>query len=236
MTVGDRPPDLLLVAHGTRSAHGTETTRALAEAVAAQRPDVRVRLCFLDVGDPTLDAALAQTQVRTVLLPALLSTGYHVLTDIPGALAGRPDVRVARHLGPDPLLATALADRLAEAGGPADASTLLVAAGSSRSEAATELAEAAKLLSSRLGVPVATATLADDVAAVLAAQQPPVRVATYLLSAGRFYDQLRDAVHASAARDVTTVSAPIGAHPALVELVWARYDQTEDENGQRVGD
>jgi sirohydrochlorin ferrochelatase len=61
-------------------------------------------------------------------------------------------------------------------------------------------------------------------------------VATYLLSAGRFYDQLRDAANASAARGATTVSAPIGGHPALVELVWARYDQTEDENGQRARD
>jgi sirohydrochlorin ferrochelatase len=230
------PADLLLVAHGTHSAQGSATIHALAREVAAQRTDVRVRLCFLDVGEPSLVAALARTQVGTVLVPALLSTGYHVLSDIPGALAGRPDVRLARHLGPDPLLATALADRLAEAGGPPAATTLLVAAGSSRPEAATELARAASLLSARLGVAVGTATLAEDLASVLAAQQAPVRVATYLLSAGRFYDQLRDAANASAARGATTVSAPIGGHPALVELVWARYDQTEDENGQRARD
>ena len=63
------------------------------------------------------------------MVPLLLSTGYHLTADIRGAAraAGAP---VADPLGPDPRLAEALADRLAEAGRPAGTPTVLAAAGS----------------------------------------------------------------------------------------------------------
>src|SRR5438132_276944 len=81
-------------------------------------------------------AALDATPGPTVVVPLLLSTGYHVLTDIPGIVSGRADVRVARHLGPDPRIADMLAERLADARRGTPASTVLVGAGSSRPEAA----------------------------------------------------------------------------------------------------
>src|SRR4051812_42119016 len=93
-------PRLLAVAHGTASPAGARTTTRLVDAVRAARPDVAVQLCFLDVVDPRLPAALAGLGDATaVVVPVLLSTGYHVRADIPAAVADHPSVRVARHLG-----------------------------------------------------------------------------------------------------------------------------------------
>jgi sirohydrochlorin ferrochelatase len=216
-------PRLLLVAHGTRSATGLRTTEELTAAVRAARPGLRVDLCYLDVAAPSLADALAEPGAA-VLVPALLSTGYHVQTDIPAAVAGRDDVRVSRHLGPHPLLTTALVERLREAraarpDAPQAATTVLVATGSSRPEAATEIAEAAQLLAAELGRTVRTHTLAEDLVAAFAAAAQPVEVATYLLAEGQFVDTIR----AAAAGGV--VADPLGVHPSVVRLILARYDE-----------
>lgn len=209
---------LLAVAHGTASAAGSATTARLIEAVRAARPDVPVDLCFLDVAGPRLpDTLAARGDAPAVVVPVLLSTGYHVQSDIPAAVAPYPQVRVARHLGPHPLLVDALVDRLGRT--ELDGSILLVGAGSSRSEAAAELAETGRLLGERLGRPVSVHTMADDLAAVFAAAGRPLQVATYLLAEGQFVTTLR-----AAADGLGTVAPPLGVHPALVELVWARYD------------
>jgi sirohydrochlorin ferrochelatase len=208
-------PRLLVVAHGTASPAGSATTARLVDAIRGARPGVTVDLCFLDVVSPRLPEALDERP--TVAVPLLLSTGYHVLVDIPSEVAAYPHVRVARHLGPHPLLTDALLDRLGPV--PPGTSVPLVGAGSSRSEAAAELAEAGRLLSTRLDRPVQVLTLADDLRGAFAALPAPVRVATYLLTEGRFVTTLTDA-----AEGLATVAAPIGVHPALVRLVWERYD------------
>jgi sirohydrochlorin ferrochelatase len=219
----DGHPRLLVTAHGTESVAGSATTTALVAAIAAAAPDVPVELCFLDVVVPSLTQALDAADGPTVVVPLLLSTGYHVQTDIPAIADGRPRVRVARHLGPDPLVVSALVDRLripADADVDADArvSTVLVGVGSSRPEARPELDTARKRLVARLASPVQAMTLFEDVAATLVQLPPPVRVASYLLAEGRFHDRLLAAADGRA-----DVSPPIGAHPRLVELVLARY-------------
>jgi sirohydrochlorin ferrochelatase len=208
-------PRLLIAAHGTESATGSATTAALVEAVATAAPDLPVGLCFLDVVGPSLADALDVTDTPTVIVPLLLTTGYHVQTDIPAVVGDRPNVRVAAHLGPDPLIISALVDRL---GTSTAASTVLVGVGSSRPEARPELEAAGRLLGARLNRPVVAMTLFEDVRATLRAQPQPVEVATYLLAEGEFYTRLR-----AAADGVATVASPLGAHPDLVRLVLARY-------------
>jgi sirohydrochlorin ferrochelatase len=216
-------PALLVAAHGTKSPAGSATTASLVAAIAAARPDVDVSVCFLDVAAPSLSDALRIRPDPTVVVPLLLSSGYHVLTDIPAVVAGHPLVRVARHLGPDPLIIDALIDRLAAARAAARAvTTVLVGAGSSNPAAAGEVATAAGRLAERLGRAVAVLTLSDDLPAALAAAPAPVEVATYLLAEGQFVDTLRTAAAAVAG---AIVADPIGAHPALVALVLARYDE-----------
>jgi sirohydrochlorin ferrochelatase len=208
-------PRLLVVAHGTASEAGVANTAQVIDAVRVARPDITVDVCFLDVAAPRLADALDDRP--TVVVPLLLSTGYHVQTDIPAIVDGRAHVRVARHLGPHQLLTDALVDRLGDV--PAEADVALVGAGSSRHEAAVELAEAGRLLAARLARPVRVLTLADELRDELS--PGPVRVATYLLAEGRFVSTLRAALDG-----IGTAAPPIGVHPALVQLVWARYDET----------
>jgi sirohydrochlorin ferrochelatase len=200
---------LLIAAHGTRSEAGHQTISDLVEAVRAARPDIRVEVGYLDVLTPTFPDALAGLDGPVVVVPGLLSVGYHVTHDIPAAVGSRSDVRVTRHLGPSPLLTRALAARLREAG--SSGAVTLVATGSSDPLAASETDQAAWLLSHALRRPVTARALTDD---------SPIDgdAAAYLLAEGVFYDK---------ATRLTTgvISRPLGVHPAVVELIWQRYDE-----------
>ncbi|WP_414170848.1 sirohydrochlorin chelatase [Streptoverticillium reticulum] len=218
---------LLAVVHGTQDPQGTATTAELLRRVARLRPDVPVRLASVD----TVREALAGLGGDVVLVPLLLGAGYHVRTDIPRAVAAAPwaRVRVCPPLGPHPLLAVALEDRLAEAGASCGgASAVVLAAAGSTDPAANAAARTtARLLSIRLGRPVAAAFLhggataapspAAAVASFRAAGHAGVAVARYLLAPGWFARRAADAGGCA-------TSAPLGAHEAVAQLVWERYD------------
>jgi sirohydrochlorin ferrochelatase len=214
-------PRLIAAAHGTRSAAGLAMLAELADLLRAARPKCDVDLCYLDVVAPSLRSALDGRPGPSVVVPMLLSTGYHVTQDIPTVTSGRQEVRVADRLGPHPLLTSALVDRLTAARGVAADQIALVASGSSHPGAAVDLARAAGDLAERLQRTVTPVTLDADPARRIAAlsRNGTVAVATYLLAEGLFADQIR------AAAPRLPVGAPIGAHPAVVELVWRRYDE-----------
>jgi sirohydrochlorin ferrochelatase len=218
---------LLVAAHGTRSEAGTTTIRCLAAAVRAQRPSLRVELGFLDVGQPSVREVLTGDLGPVVVVPALLSSGYHVLTDIPQLVAGQPATRVARHLGPHRLLSDAISDRLSEArAGRAPADTIaLVGTGSSHPDGAADLVAAAADLAQRTSrrvhaLSLGAADLADQLVRLVAAA--PVEVAAYLLAEGTFFDHLHGTAQSAG---VGVVSPVIGAHPAVAALVLQRFDE-----------
>jgi sirohydrochlorin ferrochelatase len=225
-------PTLLAVAHGTREAEGVATTEALVARVRALRPELRVERCFLDLVAPSLPEALAGLRGEVVLVPLLLGAGYHVRVDIPAALAEAPHLRarVARALGPDPLLAEALTDRLGEAGWRTRSrpgALVLAAAGSTDPAANADTVAMAALLRDRLpgGSAVVPAYLcaagptpAEAVAALRAQGHERVAVAEYLLGPGFF-------ARRAARSGACVTSAPLGAHDALARLVTLRYDE-----------
>ncbi|HEX2298581.1 MAG TPA: CbiX/SirB N-terminal domain-containing protein, partial [Pseudonocardiaceae bacterium] len=114
-------PTLVAVAHGSRDPRSAATVAALMDRVRALRPDLDVRLAFLDLCAPRLEAVLA-TVSHAVVVPLLLSRAFHAEVDVPAAVAQavatRPDldVAVADVLGPDPRLEVAALRRLAAAG------------------------------------------------------------------------------------------------------------------------
>jgi sirohydrochlorin ferrochelatase len=237
-------PVLLAVAHGTRDPTGLAEIRRLVEKVRQARPDLEVRLCWLELAEPLLTDALAGCSGPVVVVPLLLSTGYHIKTDIAGAVAGRPRTAVAAQLGPDARIAAALLGRLRETGTPpaanppdgaggspqADnpsretgepppAGIALFGAGSSDPEAAENLAVAADQLKQLAGSPVHPRFLTDpnwrdDL-------PPDVTAASYLLAPGFFADRL--AGYARTELGLNRAAAPLGAHPAVVEVVLDRY-------------
>ncbi|MFC5720503.1 CbiX/SirB N-terminal domain-containing protein [Streptomyces gamaensis] len=105
------------MAHGTRDPDGMAAVHALCARVSALRPGLPVRLGCVSSARPSLTEALAGVSGEVVVVPLLLAPGHHVRVDIPHALSQAPWVRarVAPALGPDPLLAEALTDRLTEA-------------------------------------------------------------------------------------------------------------------------
>lgn len=78
------PPALVLVAHGSRDPRALATVRTLMERVREQRPGLAVHLGHIELNEPLLPDTLAALGDReAVLVPLLLSRGYHVKQDIP---------------------------------------------------------------------------------------------------------------------------------------------------------
>jgi sirohydrochlorin ferrochelatase len=215
-------PALLAVAHGSRNPAAAEVIRGLARQVRRLAPILDVRVAFIGHAEPSLPAELDAAGTDAVVVPLLLSSGYHLTADITGA-ATSIGARVAGPLGPDELLLTALTARLAEAAVPDGTPVVLAAAGSSDPAALTDVSKQADLLAGRLGVAVTAAfasaarpTVAEAVAELRERTGKPVAVASYLLAPGQFQDQLADS-------GADWVTAPLGGSPALAALVIERY-------------
>ncbi len=211
-------PALVAVAHGSAHPGATATVAALAREVTRLAPVIDIRVAYVQHARPSLPEALAGAGRDAVIVPLLLSAGYHLTNDI--ATAGRS---VAAPLGPDHLLVTALVRRLAEAGVPAGTPVVLAAAGSSDPAATTQVQAQADLLAAELDVQVLTAfaaagrpTVPDAVADLRDRTSGPVAVASYLLAPGHFHDQL-----ASSGAD--WITRPLGADPAVAALIIDRY-------------
>ena len=212
----DRP--LVLAVHGTRSALGTRVSMELAEAVA-QTSGADVRLGWVDIHTPTLTDTLRELG-EAIVVPAFLTAGYHVTSDIPAAIAAAGGRATATPLvGADVL--PAVLDRLDAVG---DFDALVVAgAGSLRPRAVAEVQAVTRTLSRTVGRPAlagfvtaSSPTVPDAVATLRAAGHDRIAIASYLLAPGRFSEQLEDA-------GADAVSEPIGVHPLLVELIVSRW-------------
>lgn len=84
-------PALVAVAHGSRDPRALRTVTALLDLVRELRPGLDVRLGHIEIDEPALPATLAELGAgRAVLVPLLLSRGYHVKQDIPAAVADAP--------------------------------------------------------------------------------------------------------------------------------------------------
>jgi sirohydrochlorin ferrochelatase len=206
---GRRPPVLLAVAHGTRSAAGQAQIRDLVDRVACRRPDLDVRLAYVDVQEPRVGAAIQG--LDAVVVPLLLSAGYHVRVDIAEAVAANNAVAAAP-LGPDPVLTRSLRQGIHGA----DA-VVLAAAGSSDPAWRADIAAVAAGLGAHVAYATGTERRVPDVVAELRRQGARrITIAAYLLAEGLFYRSL----HRAGADHVTP---PLCADPAVADLVLARY-------------
>ena len=223
-------PVLVACAHGTRNPTGRRLIAELALAARALRPGLRTTAAFVDVQPPTVVdvvRALADDGTPAVVVPLLLSGGYHVHVDIAGAVAAHPGAVAARPLGPDPRLAAVLGDRLrAASADPRDPLTavVLAAAGSSDPRSVADVESTADLLQRDWAGPVTTGygsaaqpTVTDAVTAARRAGAEQVVVASYLLAPGHFHDKL-----AGAGADLVT--APLLPDERIAAVLLDRYD------------
>lgn len=221
---------LVVVAHGTRDPRGQHVTAELAQRVRTLT-NLPVHLAFVDVQEPRLDTVL-QSTANSVVVPLLLSTGYHVRIDIPRAVASTSrSALLAPPLGPDGTLVDILDERLRSAGAASGDTVVLAAAGSSDPRAAIDVEQVARRLGDRRGVVAEVGytggqrpSVEEAVATARGAGARRLAVATYLVAPGLFLDRI-----ARAGADV--VSDPLGAHPRLAELVVRRCRRALDRSG-----
>ncbi|MFJ2837065.1 sirohydrochlorin chelatase [Nocardia sp. NPDC087230] len=236
---GGSEPALILVAHGSRDPRSAANAAAVRDLVAAQRPDLTVRLAFLDLNAPSVDqvvdgvAALGFT--RAIVVPMLLGSAFHARVDLPGLLytarRRHPLLRLdqADVLGPDPRLLDALRDRIMAAIPEDTAGRIgiaVAAVGSTRPGANERTADVAARIARRTG-------LLTEIC--FATSEPTVRgatdrlrdrgaehvvVAPWFLAPGLLTDRLRTAAPES------THAPTLGTHPSLAAVVWDRYDVT----------
>ncbi|WP_406047927.1 sirohydrochlorin chelatase [Kribbella sp. NBC_00889] len=218
--------DLVAVAHGTADPRGIRVVHELVRMMARQRPGVPMSLGFVDVDVPALPSLVRRVVAdsnQAVVVPLLLSSGYHVYVDVAAEVDRYPRrVRAAAALGPDPVLADILADRLGDLSRVDH--VVLAAAGSSDPRALQDCSSAASLLSTRIDRPVDVAYISGTAApltTVLSRTPGRTAIATYLLAPG-FFETL---IHRRAPGH--RISPPLGADPRLAALALRRYDEVQ---------
>ena len=232
-------PVLIGCAHGTRDRAGRDVVRAIMMRVRSTMPGTVVREAYVDVQEPEVGDVVRETAgpvevLRTretedapeaVVVPLLLSTGFHVGHDIEAAIAGHRAVS-AGPLGPDPRLAAVMADRLREAGLAEDDAVVMAVAGTRNRAGQAMAREMLPLLSAELGrevsigfIAAAQPSVADAVTAARAGLPAGgrVAVANYLLAPGHFQKALADC-------GADIVAEPLGDHPLIAEIVADRYE------------
>lgn len=233
MTAGSPAPTRALVvcAHGTDNAAGQQVVRSIVAQVAALRPDLAVREAYVDVQSPRLPEVvngLAAQHDSVTIVPVLLSSGFHTEVDVAAACAAHPNARSAPALGPHPVLAQVLGERLEQAGAGSHDPVVLAVAGSSRDAGARDAELMRRQLAQVRPGPVTLAYLSarepsvPDAVASTRAAHPGARVAvaTYLIGPGFFHDRLL-------AAGADLVADPLGDDPRLARLVLARFEAVD---------
>ncbi|WP_292835688.1 CbiX/SirB N-terminal domain-containing protein [Microbacterium sp.] len=226
---------LIACSHGTRFADGRAVVSALVAEVVRLLPGTRVLPAFVDVEEPAVADVVADVPVdqRAIIVPLLLSRGFHTSVDIARAAAPYPHVRAALPLGPHPLLADVLISRLAELEGEPLRGThvVLAASGSANPVAVTDVEALAETVRERLPWPLTvgyaagvTPHIADAVAAARAAGAERVIAASYVLAPGHFASLV-------AASGADAVSAPLAltpdgrAEPRVARVIVDRFHE-----------
>lgn len=238
-------PVLIGCSHGTANAGGQAVVAGILDDVRQRRPELDVRAAYVDVQLPevadVVAAALADRDAITagqgphgraddvlstpqaVVVPLLLSPGFHTYVDIASAVDHRR-ASATQTLGPDPRLADVLVERLRAAGAHPEDTVVLAAAGSSDPRALVVVQDMHALLVERwlghvvIGYgAVAQPSVPDMVAQARAAGAKRVVIASYLLAPGFFHDRLLEA-------GADIVTEPLGPDHRLAAIVLDRYD------------
>lgn len=222
---------LVTAPHGTSDPAGQRAVAALVAAVAERASDVDVREAFVDVQAPDVPTVLDGIPTDpVVVVPLLLSAGYHVRVDLARAASAavNPSVVVAAALGPDPRLVSLLERKLADIPLDDDDTLVLAAAGSSDVRAVDDCRAIADALAERIARPVE--------AAFISAAQPELKsaiaqareggtgrviVLSYLLAPGYFADLAAAAGGDLTAPPLLSADEPVPAE--LVDIVLERH-------------
>jgi sirohydrochlorin ferrochelatase len=218
---------VILLGHGSPDLRGATGLRRLAASVAERLDGVRVEPAFLDHNIPDLSDVCAwlveDGHPHAVVVPAFLSTAFHVRSDVPAAAAAAQQetgiaLTTSEVLGPDPSLLAGIERSL-----PTDRPVVLAAAGTSDEQAQAAIERLAGHWSAVRGTEVSVgyaSIAAPDVVTAIedlrtrTGREPAV--ASYVLFDGVLPDRIRKAA------GVLACSPPLGDLPETVDLVISR--------------
>jgi sirohydrochlorin ferrochelatase len=239
------PPALMLVAHGSRDRRAAEVVARLTAGCTRALHAVPVLASYLDHTDPAPADALISLADRgyedVVAVPLLFAAAFHARVDLPRAIAAATTARPALRVGsahalipsadriPASLL-TALDDALGHGLPDRPDALVLAAAGTSDPAARRTIGAAAHRWGIHHGLPVrvgwASAAAPDPGTAVRELRRRGYRrvaVGSLFLAPGLLTARARDRARAAGA---WAVAPPVGAHPALVDVLVQRYRET----------
>lgn len=188
---------VIAVAHGTDSKDGRATIDSIRRSLAQQLEadfagEFEVHEAYVDVQEPSLDAVVAEfaSEDEVIMVPLLLSTGYHTQVDMKKAADASPvrDVRIARALGPSAELAKLQRTRLEEAGWDGYGQIVMAAAGSSRPDGREAVELQSEIFSTLVSqyVPHGFVASIDPKIADVSREYSANFVSTYLMGRGFF--------------------------------------------------
>jgi sirohydrochlorin cobaltochelatase len=234
---------LLLVAHGSASAAGTEEAIAVGEQVATAHPELAVELGFLELADPPagkmLDRLVERGCTRIVVQPLILLAAGHGKSDVPAvALEGRdrhPDVEIVfgSPLGVVPELLAAGASNLEQAGAKG-LPLLVIARGTSDPDANAEAMRAARLLAEWTGADsvdvgftgMTWPTVPEALERMRRLGHERFGLFFWFLCTGKLVERARDQVAASGLDAVD--AGYFGPNPAIVSVIDQRRREALD--------
>lgn len=221
-------PALIACSHGTHDPLGREVVHTIVEELTALLPSVHIVQAFVDVEEPDIDTVVRLETQRgpAVVVPLLLSRGFHTETDIARAVGSVAGTRQTAPLGTHPLIAELLAARLEESlpeGWMPDDRVILAAAGSSNTLALADVELAARRLERFVPAPVSVAyasaahpRIPDAVAETRSAGAGRVIIANHVLAPGHFAG-----IASRAGADIVT--APLAPDARVAAVAAARY-------------
>ncbi len=192
---------IIATSHGTNNQQGRQSISLIRQELAAVLQEslpgkFLVHEAYVDVQEPALDRVVANfsQQERLIIVPLLLSAGYHTEVDIKRAAALCPaQVCIAGALGPSADLAKLQRSRINQTGWDGRGDCLMAAAGSSRGDGRDAALMQADVLSALLARPVPHGFIADiepRIAELIGRLRPAV-ISSYLLAEGHFQQKLK---------------------------------------------
>jgi sirohydrochlorin ferrochelatase len=235
---------LVLTAHGSKDPRSAANARAVAAAVSRMRPNLDVRLAFLDHSSPSLVDVLTSLDGPAVVTPFLLANAYHARVDIPRQIAScvtAQQVWQAPVLGEDDRLVSVLRRRVTELGvSRLDESVgvIVVAIGTSDLAVNARTGRVAPKLLSGTSWAGATTAFASQAERSLTEALGRLRrqgarrvvIAPWFLAPGLLPDRVRAFGDGAGIE----MAAPLGAHRLVAETVLDRFDQALESRAGRI--
>jgi hypothetical protein len=247
ISVASDAPALILAVPGWID-DAADLARYLAEATMESCPGVEIRVGFLGGTTETLAEALEadpgegherfENGPEAVVVPLVAGPHPEIDQAITAAISSaEAPVMLASALGPHPLLAGALHDRLFEAGvaragrsmglNISAGSTGVIVVADHGPQALTDAGVTTVLLASRLSVPAAPASLGDPASVEAAVQRLREAGAIHLAISPCVIGPETDPAEFAALSAALNApcAAPLGGHPAIAQLVSVRYGE-----------